>query len=52
MTQAAQHWLTPQRKHHRQTSGHHAAALVIGRRGVGYRARRRVTTNLTALLSV
>ncbi|MCH9700224.1 MAG: transposase [Actinomycetia bacterium] len=45
---AAQHWLTPLRHHHPQTSGHHAAALVIGRRGLGYRARRRVTTNLTA----
>lgn len=45
---AAQHWLNPLREHHPQTSGHHAAALVIGRRGLGHRARRRVTTNLTA----
>ncbi len=45
---AAQHWLNPLREHHPQTSGHHAAALVIGRRGLGYRARRRVSTNLTA----
>jgi len=45
---AAQHWLNPLREHHPQISGHHAAALVIGRRGLGYRARRRVTTNLTA----
>jgi hypothetical protein len=45
---AAQHWLTPMRQRHPQTSGHHAAALVIGRRGLGHRARRRVTTNPTA----
>ncbi|QFS94604.1 hypothetical protein FIV07_27915 (plasmid) [Mycobacterium sp. THAF192] len=45
---AAQHWLNPLREHHPQISGHHAAALVIGRRGLGYRARRRVTANLTA----
>jgi hypothetical protein len=44
---AAQHWLNPIRAHHPQTSGHHAAALVIGRRGLGYRARRRVNTNPT-----
>jgi hypothetical protein len=42
---AAQHWLTPLRAHHPQTSGHHAAAVVIGRRGLGHRARRRVTRN-------
>jgi hypothetical protein len=39
---AAEHWLHPMTAHHPQTSGHHAAALVIGRRGLGYRARRRV----------
>jgi hypothetical protein len=37
----AQHWLAPLRAHHRQASGHHAAAVVIGRRALGYRARRR-----------
>ena len=42
---AAQHWLTPLREHHPQATGHHAAALVIGRRGLGHRARRRVTGN-------
>src|SRR5215469_5277467 len=42
---AAQHWLAPLRAHHPQTSGHHAAAVVIGRRGLGHRARRRVTGN-------
>ncbi len=42
---AAQHWLAPMKHHHPQTSGHHAAALVIGRRGLGHRARRRVNTN-------
>ena len=42
---AAEHWLAPLRAHHPQTSGHHAAALVIGRRGLGHRARRRVTGN-------
>ena len=39
----AQHWLAPMRAHHPQTTGHHAAALVIGRRGLGHRARRRTT---------
>jgi hypothetical protein len=43
----AQHWLPHLRRHH-QTTGHHAAALVIGRRGLGHRARRRVTGNYTA----
>ncbi len=38
----AQHWLAPIRAQHPHTSGHHAAALVIGRRGLGHRARRRV----------
>jgi IS605 OrfB family transposase len=45
---AAQHWLAPLRAHHPQTSGHHAAAVVIGRRGLGHRARRRVTGNQPA----
>jgi IS605 OrfB family transposase len=40
---AAEHWLAPLREHHPKTTGHHAAALVIGRRGLGHRARRRVT---------
>jgi len=45
---AAQHWLAPLREHHPETTGHHAAALVIGRRGLGHRARRRATGNRTA----
>lgn len=45
---AAQHWLAPLREHHPQATGHHAAALVIGRRGLGHRARRRVTGNQPA----
>ena len=45
---AAQHWLRPLREHHPQATGHHAAALVIGRRGLGHRARRRATGNRTA----
>jgi hypothetical protein len=44
----AQHWLAPLRAHHKEASGHHAAALVIGRRGQGHRARRRANGNLTA----
>ena len=32
---AAQHWLAPLREHHPKATGHHAAALVIGRRGLG-----------------
>ena len=39
----AQHWLAPLREHHPETTGHHAAALVLGRRGQGHRARRRAT---------
>jgi IS605 OrfB family transposase len=38
---AAEHWLRPLREHHPKATGHHAAALVIGRRGLGHRARRR-----------
>jgi IS605 OrfB family transposase len=45
---AAQHWLKPLREHHPKATGHHAAALVIGRRGLGHRARRRATGNHTA----
>ena len=45
---AAEHWLTPLREHHPETTGHHAAALVIGRRGLGHRARRRATRTRTA----
>jgi IS605 OrfB family transposase len=44
----AEHWLTPLREHHPKTTGHHAAALVTGRRGLGHRARRRATGNRTA----
>ena len=44
----AQHWLAPLRLHHPETTGHHAAALVIGRRGLGHRARRRATGNRAA----
>jgi hypothetical protein len=43
-----EHWLRPLRQHDPRATGHHAAALVIGRRGLGYRARRRVTGNQTA----
>jgi IS605 OrfB family transposase len=45
---AAQHWLWPLRDHNPKTTGHHAAALVIGRRGLGHRARRRATGNQPA----
>jgi IS605 OrfB family transposase len=45
---ATQHWLRPLREHHPKATGHHAAALVIGRRGLGHRARRRATGNHTA----
>jgi IS605 OrfB family transposase len=44
----AQHWLTPLRDHHPETTGHHAAALVIGRRGQGHRAGRRANGNRAA----
>jgi len=44
----AEHWLGPLREHHPKATGHHAAALVIGRRGLGHRARRRATGNHTA----
>ena len=37
----AEHWLAPLRAHHPQASGRHAAAVVIGRRALGHRARRK-----------
>jgi IS605 OrfB family transposase len=37
----AEHWLAPLRAHYPQASGHHAAALVTGRRALGHRARRK-----------
>jgi IS605 OrfB family transposase len=45
---AAEHWLAPLRQHHPGLTGHHAAALVIGRRGLGHRARHRATGNHAA----
>jgi hypothetical protein len=45
---AAQHWLRPLREQHPKATGHHAAAVVIGRRGLGHRARRRATGNQPA----
>jgi len=44
----AEHWLVPLREHHPEATGHHAAALVIGRRGLGHRARCRATGNQAA----
>jgi IS605 OrfB family transposase len=44
----AQHWLASMQRHHPDLSGHHAAAFVIGRRGLGLRARRRAPGNLPA----
>jgi len=44
----AQHWLAPLRAHHPDTTGHHAAALVTGRRGLGHRARTSATGNQPA----
>ena len=37
----AEHWLAPLRAQHPQATGHHAAAVVTGRRALGHRARRR-----------
>jgi hypothetical protein len=37
----AQHWLGALRQRSSDASGHHGAAVVIGRRGLGQRARRR-----------
>jgi len=45
---AAEHWLALLRQHHPETTGHHAAALVLGRRGQGHRARRSATGNRAA----
>jgi hypothetical protein len=36
-----EHWLAPLRQQDPDTSGHHAAAVVIGRRAQGHKARRR-----------
>ena len=44
----AVHWLAPLREHHPELTGHHAAAQVLGRRGLGHRARRRATRNPAA----
>ena len=44
----AEHWLAPLREHHPETTGHHAAAVVIGRRGQGHRARVRANGNRAA----
>lgn len=44
----AEHWLAPLRRYHPKLTGHHAAALVIGRRGLGLRARRRAPGNQPA----
>jgi hypothetical protein len=43
----AEHWLAPLQQISTDASGHHAAALVIGRRGLGHRARRREGCDLT-----
>jgi hypothetical protein len=37
----AEHWLAPLREQNKVTTGHHAAAVVIGRRAHGHKARRR-----------
>jgi hypothetical protein len=44
----AGHWLAPLREHHPKATGHHAAALVLGRRGLGHRAGRRANGNRPA----
>ena len=38
---SAEHWLAPLRDREQVTTGHHAAAVVIGRRAHGHKARRR-----------
>jgi len=38
---SAEHWLKPLREREQVTTGHHAAAVVIGRRAHGHKARRR-----------
>jgi hypothetical protein len=45
---SAVYWLPLLREQHPETTGHHAAALVIGRRGLGHQARTRVNGNRTA----
>jgi hypothetical protein len=40
-TWGAQYWLRALRQHSPVATGHHSAAVVIGRRGLGQRARRR-----------
>src|SRR5208283_3171490 len=45
---ARKHWLPAMQQHHPKLTGHHAAAFVIGRRGLGLRARRRASGNLPA----
>jgi hypothetical protein len=37
----ARYWLRPLQQHSADATGHHSAAVVIGRRGLGQRARRR-----------
>lgn len=44
----AQYWLAPLREHHPETTAHHAAALVIGRRGLGHRAGNSAAGNRAA----
>jgi hypothetical protein len=45
---AAQHWLAPLKtQFSTEVSGHHAAAVTIGRRGLGQRARRRFRCDST-----
>ena len=36
-----QHWLQPLKETHPNVTAHHSAAVTIGRRGLGHRARRR-----------
>ena len=43
----AEHWLASLRAQHPQASGHHAAAVVIGRRALGHRARRKAGVTST-----
>ena len=45
---SAVYWLPLLREQHPETTGHHAAAVVIGRRGLGHRARTRVNRNRAA----
>ena len=43
----AEHWLAPLRQQACGVTGHHAAAVVIGRRALGQRARRRARCDST-----